>query len=75
MRCSEVMPSRQETICALTEQTDYIKSGQISQEELTYALNHFNNVAVSMIVLLQIHKPPRYNQKEFIEAIDQIVGE
>ena len=51
-----------------------MRSGQITQEELNYALNHFNNVALSMIVLLQIHKPPRYNNKEFIEAIEQVVG-
>lgn len=49
-----------------------IKSGKITSEELNFALNHFNNVALSMIVLLQVHKPPRYNRKEFVDAIEKL---
>ena len=47
-----------------------IKMGQITQEELNYSLNHLNNVASSMIVLIQVHKPGRYDDKEFEAAID-----
>lgn len=46
-----------------------IKSGNVTQEELSYALNHFNNVALSMVVLLQVHKPGRYDRQEFIDEI------
>lgn len=49
-----------------------IKTGQVSQDELNYALNHFNNVALSMIVLIQVHKPSRYNKEEFIEALERL---
>jgi hypothetical protein len=52
-----------------------ISMGKITQDELNYALNHFNNVALSMIVLMQVHKPPRYNKKEFIDAIDNLTKE
>jgi hypothetical protein len=52
-----------------------ISMGNITQEQLDYALNHFNNVALSMVVLMQVHKPPRYNKQEFIEAIDNITKE
>jgi hypothetical protein len=52
-----------------------ILSGNIKQEELNHALNHLNNVALSMIVLLQVHKAPRYNRTEFIEAIEKMSSE
>jgi hypothetical protein len=52
-----------------------ILSGNIKQEELNHALNHLNNVALSMVVLLQVHKAPRYNKIEFIEAIEKMSSE
>lgn len=52
-----------------------IKSGQVTQEEINYALNHFNNVALSMVLLMQVHKPPRYNRQEFVDAITKAAGE
>lgn len=50
-----------------------IQTENLSQEEITYALNHYNNVALSMVVLLQVHKPTRYTQQEFIDAIRENV--
>lgn len=44
---------------------DRIKSRQISEDELTYALNHFNNVALSTKYLIQVHKPGRIDFSEF----------
>jgi hypothetical protein len=41
-----------------------IEDKQITKEELDYALNHLNNVAVSTKILIQVHKPPRYNKSE-----------
>lgn len=35
------------------------RDNQISEEELMFALNHFNNVALSTKMLVQVHKPPR----------------
>jgi len=44
---------------------DKIKLGQITQEELNHCLNHMNNVAVSVIYLIQVHKPGRIDDSEF----------
>ena len=52
-----------------------IKSKEIDQEGLTYALNHLNNVATSMMLLIQVYKPGRIDDKEFEEAIENIVNE
>jgi hypothetical protein len=41
-----------------------IEDKQITKEELHYALNHLNNVAISTKMLIQVHKPPRYNKSE-----------
>lgn len=49
---------------------DKVQSGEIDQKELVYALNHYNNVASSMVLLMQVHKPTRYTQREFIDAIE-----
>lgn len=40
------------------------KSGAISEEELNYALNTFNNVALSMKLLIQVNKPGRVSIEE-----------
>jgi len=40
------------------------KSGEISEEELNYALNTFNNVALSMKLLIQVNKPGRVTLDE-----------
>lgn len=41
-----------------------IKRNELTKEELNYALNHFNNVALSTKMLIQIHKPGRYSISE-----------
>jgi hypothetical protein len=49
-----------------------IMAGTISEEELNYSLNHLNNVAYSMRLLIQVHKPGRYDTKEIEDLIDNI---
>jgi hypothetical protein len=41
-----------------------LKKGEISEEELNYALNTFNNVALSMRLLIQVNKPGRVSRAE-----------
>lgn len=41
-----------------------IKKGEITQEELQFALNHLNNVALSTKMLVQVHKPGRIDDDE-----------
>lgn len=41
-----------------------VKRGEISEEELNYALNTFNNVALSMKLLIQVNKPGRVSMPE-----------
>ena len=48
-----------------------IKDKSITQEELTYALNHLNNVATSFKVLIQVHKPGRYDLAELKKMIEE----
>lgn len=52
-----------------------IQAGQISEEELTFALNHLNNVALSTIMLIQVHKPGRYDKKEYEDEIEKFNNE
>jgi hypothetical protein len=52
-----------------------IQRGEITNEELTYALNHFNNVAQSMIMLIQVHKPGRYGKAEYEQEIEKILND
>jgi len=52
-----------------------IKNKEIDQEGLNYALNHMNNVATSMVLLIQVYKPGRIDNKEFEEAIENIINE
>jgi len=47
-----------------------IKDKQITPDELSYALNHFNNVALSTRILIQVHKPGRYDLSELKKAIN-----
>lgn len=48
-----------------------INEGQVTEEELIYALNHFNNVAVSTRMLIQVHKPGRIDDAELKRVIDE----
>lgn len=43
---------------------EQIKTGKVKDEELRYALNHFNNVAESVQILVQVHKPGRFSLTE-----------
>ena len=47
-----------------------IRNG-LKEDELTYALNHFNNVALSTRILIQVHKPGRYTVQEVKAAITE----
>lgn len=46
-----------------------LKKGEISEEELNYALNTFNNVALSMKLLIQVNKPGRVSKAEIEHLI------
>jgi hypothetical protein len=46
-----------------------IKNKSIKEDELNFALNHLNNVALSVRVLIQVHKPGRSDMRELKEAI------
>jgi predicted SAM-dependent methyltransferase len=48
-----------------------VNSKEITEKELYYALNHFNNVAYSIIMLIQVHKPGRVTQKEFMDMVTE----
>ena len=48
-----------------------LKRGEITQEELTYALNHMNNVATYTRMLIQVHKPGRYDHSELENIINE----
>lgn len=43
---------------------DKIQDNSITEEELIFALNHLNNVALSTKLLIQIHKPGRYDEND-----------
>ena len=42
-----------------------------SQEEIDYSMNYMNNVALSTKLLIQVHKPPRYNENDIEKVIDE----
>lgn len=48
-----------------------MRSGQVTDEELIFALNHYNNVAVSTRLLIQVHKPGRIDDAELKRVIDE----
>ena len=50
-----------------------LQSRQITEEELNYALNHFNNVALNAKYLIQVHKPPRIDNTEYQVLVDKIL--
>ena len=86
----KIMQRQSDTLLAFEEEVDVaiadvqfiytpqwqqmIDKGEISQQELHMALNHQNNVALSMVLLMEVHNPPRYNRDEFERAISDIVG-
>jgi len=48
-----------------------LRKREITQEELNYALNHFNNVALSVKYLIQVHKPGRNDFSEYEQLIEE----
>lgn len=48
-----------------------MRAGQVTEEELIFALNHYNNVAVSTRLLIQVHKPGRVDDTELKRVIDE----
>lgn len=46
-----------------------IKENAISEEELNFAMNHLNNVALSTRMLIQVHKPGRADFRELKEVL------
>jgi hypothetical protein len=50
--------------------TAALKSKEITTEELNYALNHYNNVAVSVKYLIQVHKPGRVSHEEYLQTLN-----
>jgi predicted SAM-dependent methyltransferase len=48
-----------------------LRKREITQEELNYALNHFNNVALSVKYLIQVHKPGRNDFSEYEKLIEE----
>jgi len=53
----EVCETKFEYVAFWTEQ---VKAGKMTEEQLTFALNTQNNVAHSMRLLIQVHKPSRF---------------
>jgi hypothetical protein len=49
---------------------DNAQNNNMSESEVTFAVNHYNNVVQSVKYLIQVHKPPRYNEKELKDALD-----
>lgn len=52
-----------------------IRNREVSQEELNYALNTFNNVALSTKFLIQVHKPGRCDFSEFEALVEKKLSE
>ena len=50
-----------------------LQSREITEDELNYALNHFNNVALNAKYLIQVHKPPRIDNSEYQTLVDKIL--
>lgn len=48
-----------------------VKNNDISEEELTHALNHYNNVASCTKYLIQVHKPGRIDFSEFEALVNK----
>lgn len=48
---------------------EMLKAKEITEEQLEFALHTQSNVAESTVMLLQVHKPPRYTVQELKDAI------
>lgn len=54
---------------------DRIKNKEVTQDELSYALNTFNNVALSSKFLIQVHKPGRCDYAEYEQLVEKRLQE
>ena len=60
-----------ETKIEMTEQSkERFAQNNSTQEEIDFSINHLNNVALSTMILIQVHKPPRYNDNDIEKVID-----
>lgn len=48
-----------------------LNNKEITEEQLIFALNHYNNVAVSVRYLIQVHKPGRIDKAEYQNLINK----
>ena len=48
-----------------------VKNKEMTQEQLNFALNHYNNVALSVRYLIQVHKPGRIDKAEYNNLINR----
>jgi predicted SAM-dependent methyltransferase len=46
-----------------------LQAGEITQDQLVFALNHYNNVALSTRFLIQVHKPGRFTVEEYEKLV------
>lgn len=53
---------------------EQIQKGTINEEQLNFALNHYNNVAISATYLIQVHKPGRVDDKEYRQILAETLG-
>ncbi|MFZ4059034.1 MAG: methyltransferase domain-containing protein [Ferruginibacter sp.] len=51
---------------------EQIKNESVKQEEVMYALQHFNNVASATRLLIQVHKPGRIDNDELETVINEL---
>lgn len=49
-----------------------IKEKKVQPDELKYAVNHLYNAAVSTKILIQVHKPGRYDHKEYVDLVNSM---
>lgn len=54
---------------------DKVRERTVSEEELNFALNHFNNVASSIMFLIQVHKPGRNDFSEYEALVEKKLQE
>lgn len=49
-----------------------MQKGEIEPEQLAHDLNHYNNVAETARLLIQVNKPGRFNDDDLIQLMDTI---
>lgn len=52
-----------------------IKKREVNEDELNYALNTFNNVALSTKFLVQVHKPGRCDFSEYEKLVEEKINQ